>query len=282
MIVDNNIARNNPAFDIKLEYSPNSTIYRNFIASSRSGTVLSMSDNTTVVANTFMFNYYGANLYIDQSSFCVIYHNNFIEEPAHAQNQIVIASGSNNTFDNGYPSGGNFWSDYTGVDSQATGLGFPYYTISGEAQDRYPLMGQIHEYDIGVSGNIVQVDVESNSTVSGFQYLETAKVISFNVEGSESTHGFCRIIVPGLVYQNLWQSNVSIFINGTKTQFRNFTDSENIYLYFSYEHSVNNITVVPEYSPLVLTLLLVVIGVSKIKRRRNTHAALIKEASGPK
>lgn len=40
-----------------------------------------------------------------------IYHNNFIRNTG-CQLQI----GSRNTWDNGYPSGGNYWSDYTGVD----------------------------------------------------------------------------------------------------------------------------------------------------------------------
>ncbi|MEM3458785.1 MAG: NosD domain-containing protein [Candidatus Bathyarchaeia archaeon] len=280
IIRDNYVAINNPGLNIELVASPNCTIYRNIIASSTYGVILTMSNNTRVIANTLMYNYYGANLYLNQSWFCVVYHNNFIQEPGlQGPRQLVIVSGSNNTFDNGYPSGGNFWSDYVGVDSQATGVGFPYYIISGEAQDKYPLMGQIHEYDIVVSGNIFQVDIESNSTVSGFQYLETAKAISFNVEGSEGTRGFCRITVPKLVYQQLWQSNISIFINGTKVQFSNFTDSENVYFYFFYEHSARNIIVVPWYLLLFLILLFVVVGIFEIKHRKRSDAALTKQTN---
>jgi parallel beta-helix repeat protein len=264
MIMDNSIARNNPGFNIKLENSPNSTIYRNFIASSSNGIVLVMSDNAKIVGNTFMFNYYGANLYIDGSSFCVVYHNNFVEEPAHAQNQIVIVSGSNNTFDNGYPCGGNYWSDYSGIDTYNTGIGFPSYTISGEAQDMYPLMGHMHYYDVSVSANATHIELESNSTISDFQYSESAKYIRFNTEGHNGTVGFCRIAVPQFVYENLWHSNVSIFVNGTLTLHTNFTDSQSVYLYFTYTQSTHDIVAVPEYLWLVFTVLpiLAMVGVT--------------------
>lgn len=266
----NSIARNNPQFDMELEYSPNCSIYGNYIASSNNGAIISNSNNTKVIDNTFWYNYWGSNLNLNSSSFCTIYHNNFIQQPGQAQ--AVVTSSSNNTFDDGSPSGGNYWSDYTGVDTRNTGLGFPYYTISGQTEDVYPLMGQIHTYNITVSQNNTQVDVESNSTISGFECVEPARVISFNVEGQENTSGFCRITVAKFVYQSLWQSNVSILINGTKVQYSNFTDSQNVYLYFTYKQSAHNIIIVPEYPlpiPTVLfaILLLAITVAFKIKRR---------------
>jgi parallel beta-helix repeat protein len=44
-----------------------------------------------------------------------------------------------NYWDNGYPSGGNYWADYTGVDSDMDGIGDTPYTFTG-GQDNYPLM----------------------------------------------------------------------------------------------------------------------------------------------
>ena len=278
-IRDNYVAGNNPGFNIQLESSPNGTIYRNMIASSTYGAMLIKSNGTRVVANTFMFNYYGANLYIDQSFFCVVYHNNFIQESAYEQNQIFIVSGSNSTFDNGYPSGGNYWSDYSGIDTYSAGIGFPYYTISGEAQDTYPLMGQMHYYDVSVSANATHIELESNSTISDFQYSESAKYIRFNAEGPNGTVGFCRIAVPQFVYENLWHSNVSIFVNGTLTPHTNFTDSQSVYLYFTYTQSAHDIVAVPEYLWLVFIVLtiLAIVGVTfglkwhKNAKRTRTH-----------
>ena len=74
----------------------------------------------------------------------IIYHNNFVDNT-----EQVYTDGSINLWDDGYPSGGNFWSDYTGVDffsgpyqneNGSDGIGDTAYTIYWTLQDRYPLM----------------------------------------------------------------------------------------------------------------------------------------------
>jgi len=85
-----------------------------------------------------------------------IYHNNIIyngDENGQAQNADLI-----NYWDDGYPSGGNFWSDYTGLDNfsgpnqtipGSDGIGDTPYEIPSnyiDIQDSYPLM-QIWDRD---------------------------------------------------------------------------------------------------------------------------------------
>jgi len=79
----------------------------------------------------------------------VIHHNNFVNVPMNAYARTLTIC------DNGYPSGGNYWSDYIGSDnfsgpgqniSGSDGIGDTPYNITGMTppnKDRYPLMTPI-------------------------------------------------------------------------------------------------------------------------------------------
>jgi parallel beta-helix repeat protein len=74
-----------------------------------------------------------------------IYHNNFMNNKVQAYDYSFNSPFSVNTWDNGYPSGGNYWSDYktrypraTEIDS--SGIGDKLYVIDSNNTDRYPLM----------------------------------------------------------------------------------------------------------------------------------------------
>ncbi|EMR74523.1 parallel beta-helix repeat (two copies) [Thermoplasmatales archaeon SCGC AB-540-F20] len=71
----------------------------------------------------------------DPSSNNIIYHNNFINNSLGGHDEC------SNIWDYGYPSGGNYWSDYNGTDMDGDGIGdTPYNLSGGDNQDRYPLM----------------------------------------------------------------------------------------------------------------------------------------------
>lgn len=112
-----------------------------------------MSDNihdSYFIENNFAFNSVcGMRVYKNRHNY--IYHNNFINNTA----SDYFGYGYNlsyytNIWDNGYPSGGNYWSDYKGVDNYngpdqnitgSDGIGDTNYTISILSEDNYPLMG---------------------------------------------------------------------------------------------------------------------------------------------
>jgi parallel beta-helix repeat protein len=99
-----------------------------------------------IIGNTFV-DCSLALLFYD-SSFNVIYHNNFI-----ANAKSVVDSGlgvypqvvSLNSWDNGYPSGGNYWSDYhtkysNAIEIDNSGIGNKPYIINSNNTDNYPLL----------------------------------------------------------------------------------------------------------------------------------------------
>jgi peptide/nickel transport system substrate-binding protein len=144
----NNITRNmisDTYFGIMLwETSYYTTIVNNTITnSSYAGIYFDNGTSALVVGNTLYSNYHGIDLF--QSNESKIYHNNFINNTQ----QVVLSSSFNTTWDDGYPSGGNYWSDYNGTDlysgpyqniTGSDGLGDSPYTIDGNNTDHYPLM----------------------------------------------------------------------------------------------------------------------------------------------
>jgi parallel beta-helix repeat protein len=141
-IIANSII-NNFFGGIDLFYSSGNSISENNITSNGRGIRLFGSSNYNIIwGNTIINNGYG--IHLSESSHNVIYHNNFMN------NSIQVYSyASTNIWDDSYPSGGNFWSNYAGVDVKSgpaqdlpgsDGIGDTPYIIDADNRDRYPLM----------------------------------------------------------------------------------------------------------------------------------------------
>lgn len=273
---------------IQLETSSSNALSDNNVKNNTSGINLySSSNNNTLFRNNIAdSNTYGVLL--TDAHYNLAYHNNFIN-PAHYQ---VVCSYSNmqsvsdNYFDNGYPSGGNYWVDYNGTDQYSgpeqnmtgsDGIGDSRYEIlyTTAVRDRYPLLHAIQAFDAGTWQNeTFKIELVSNSTVSDFNLNETAETLSFNVTGLDGTHGYCRITIPNIIAQILWTSDLTVQINGQPQPFRNWTDTQNIYIYVNYAHSTKEIVITPEnLTPAaIVTILtaatLITIAVRRIRRKR--------------
>jgi len=135
IVIGNTVSWCAPA--IEISYADNNIIGANTASDSSTGIELYESNNNTVINNVASNNYYGITLSASNNN--TIYHNNFI---GNTQQAYIITPSLANLWDNGYPSGGNHWSDYTGPDSDLDGIvDFPY-VIDSDNQDRYPLVSQ--------------------------------------------------------------------------------------------------------------------------------------------
>ncbi len=109
VILGNNLSDND--YGMTISGSTNLTVSSN-IASRNLGDgifVGQYSNNTVIFGNTLSTNQYG--MFVYRSTQVASHHNVFIN------NTVQAYDDGRNLWDNGYPSSGNYWSDYTGVDN---------------------------------------------------------------------------------------------------------------------------------------------------------------------
>jgi len=180
MIANNSISSNDWG-GIVLGFSSNVTFTANKISDNAgSGFLMGASNNVTLTANEITSNG-SLGILIYSSGNLSVHHNNFINNSP----QAFTVGSPGNSWDDGYPSGGNYWSDYAGVDSFSgpnqdvpggDGMGDTPYVIDSDNRDRYPLMEPISP-----PSNLPPVATFSVTPIAG--NLST----SFAVDASAST-----------------------------------------------------------------------------------------------
>lgn len=140
------------ALNIWLRSSNNNIITGNNLSNNNYGLVL-WDSNTNKIFKNEIFNSYYYGISISQSSNNnQIYHNNFINYTHSSWDEC------NNSWDTGYPLGGNYLDNYSGIDLYSgpnqdipgsDGIGdTPYNITGGNNQDLYPLMYPFEQYYI--------------------------------------------------------------------------------------------------------------------------------------
>jgi parallel beta-helix repeat protein len=178
-ITGNNVSNNE--FGIYLEDSNVNVVTGNNVSNNEFGIYLEDSDVNDVTGNNVSNNEFG--IYLTGSAYNNIRHNSIIGNIDQAHDYP-----NPNYWDDGYPSGGNYWSDYSGVDDfngpdqdipGSDGIGDTPYVIDADSRDSYPLMKPFNP-------NQPPIAVAGTSLDSGSLRLDGSK--SHDPEGDTLTY----------------------------------------------------------------------------------------------
>ncbi len=223
------------------------------------GIYLSDASNNILYGNTIAHSDYAIELGGHNNS---IYLNNFVNNT-----QQIDSYDFENFWDNGLE--GNYWSDYNGNDTNNDGIGETPYEIDPNNNDTLPLLGMFYGFNASLTE---QVYVICNSTVNAAEYSSSTNTINLLVSNisENQTFGFIRICIP----HTLMNETYHVTVNGTAPHYFNYNLSDNgthRWIYFTYEHSMLEIAIVPEFSCLVILPLLLIatmLGAIVYKKRQ--------------
>jgi parallel beta-helix repeat protein len=108
--VSGNTITKSTVYGVSLGSSSNITVSGNTITNNYYDIYFFSSSNNNSISGNIITNSAICGIRLDgESSNNKIYHNNFVDNPQHAS---VNPNSLDNVWDDGYPSGGNYWSDY--------------------------------------------------------------------------------------------------------------------------------------------------------------------------
>jgi parallel beta-helix repeat protein len=252
---NNVVFRNSMRFNsygVGLWNSTRNLVSENNITLNNEGVWLRYSSNNRVYANNITKNLQTYDMGLFYSS------NNTIDHNELGSNQSIYAQASENSWDDGVE--GNHWNGYYGVDSTRDGIGDAPYAINANDTDNCPLMSRFHSYNVSYVKQGLVVTLISNSTISNFHALASIEhpentTIGFNVSG-ETGFGFVRIRIP----HALMNEPYNVTIDGARPHYVNYTlydDGTSRWIYFSYQHPIGEVIIVPEFSLFTMFLFMI-------------------------
>jgi len=224
------------------------------------------SCNNTIACNTFENNPTAIYFADSSSRFSKVYHNNFIN------NVNDVVSWAVNYFDNGYPSGGNYWSSCTAQDLNHG----PHQNETGSdgildeayLSDKYPFVYPLTFIEIPIAGEHFQVIASTNSTLNSYTFNPQIKSLRLTLSGVDGTIGACRITIPKRLLSSDQPNQWNIMLSNEKLSYLALEDLENTYLYVTYtqlsifEIEVNGTKAIPEFS--VSFILMILLGATAL------------------
>lgn len=129
-----------------IEDSQENQILNSTFVNNKYGIVLRIGASNNTITHNRVRNHSMFGVEAEAGSFSnLIFYNDFVNNSVSGRD----TSGGSNYWDNGYPSGGNFWDDYSGVDNfsgpnqdqpGSDGIGDSWYAVAPSGIDHYPIM----------------------------------------------------------------------------------------------------------------------------------------------
>jgi parallel beta-helix repeat protein len=255
--VTDSIMSNNLFMGIYVSISSGNTIANNSISNNAYGLLFDSTAYEAVIGynatrdtvrdNVIMGNTVANNslvgVYLIGTEGNIFYHNNF----ANNTQQVYTSTNSTDKWDNGAE--GNYWSNYSGEDSDKDGFGDSPYMIDGNNVDNHPLMGLFSDFPVVWQEETYPVTTISNSTILDFYFSQPDKTVGFNVSGPDEGTGFCRVSLP----VSLLGGPYVLVLDGVpSTNLQETSNGTNSFLYFTYNNSCHDVkiegtSVVPEF-----------------------------------
>jgi parallel beta-helix repeat protein len=169
------------------------TITKSGSNSNNAGIMIHTPYNTIINNNIQNNNYYG--IYVIDGYDNIIYHNNIVENTYQAFD-VNAAS----FWDGGYPTGGNYWSDYTGTDESEDGIGEIPYPTGNSSADNYPL---IHPYGSVSNDNTQEIFLTIQGAIDDYDTQDSHVITVKNGEYPEHLSIYKSLYLQG---EHRWET----------------------------------------------------------------------------
>lgn len=204
--------------------------------------LLLIGSNNNVVGNTLGNETFPAyRIQLDNAN--VYVHNNFYID----KSSCWVSPSS--IWDDGYPSGGNYWSFYDGLDSYqgpnqdgpgGDGIGDTPLLFGGQVYDRYPLMEPWTptQTSIRAAGKDYPVTIVTNTTLE--KIVTTPNTLHFKSSGPTGDKGYISVIFPMVN-----TTDIKVFVDGKKLTPPSFpvinSNGTHYFIYFEFTLSSHDI-----------------------------------------
>ncbi len=178
-------------YGLRVTGGASNVITGNVIADNTFGAAFFSSQGNAVIGNNFVNNGLG----FWEASNNTIFHNNFLNSGAD-NGLVFLTPNSINAWDNGYPAGGNYWSNYETVyhrtnknnvtELDHSGIGDIPYFIDAKNKDRYPLLLPFEASAPEISIISPQNSVYNASVPLTYTVDEAAMWVGYSLDGQQT------------------------------------------------------------------------------------------------